>query len=381
MPNSARAMKAVESIEPVAAQREGAVLDERMFYRAIVLERKRTERSGKPFLLMLVDAGNCTSPQKRSKVLSGILSPLALSSRETDVVGWHKKDLVVGVLFTDLENGDRGSVLAIMLARMSEVLRNNLDVEQFSQLTLSFHLFPEDWDHNGDEPASNPVLYPDLLGRDSSAKAPRAIKRVVDILGSSLALILFSPVFLLIALAIKLTSKGPVFFRQKRMGQYGSMFTFLKFRSMYVNNDSSIHQEYVKALIAGQAERNGKENGEGVYKITDDPRITAVGKFLRRTSLDELPQFINVLCGEMSLVGPRPPVAYEVEAYDVWHRRRVLEAKPGITGLWQVNGRSRVEFDEMVRLDLRYARTWSPWLDLKILLRTPGAVISGGGAY
>jgi lipopolysaccharide/colanic/teichoic acid biosynthesis glycosyltransferase len=134
-------------------------------------------------------------------------------------------------------------------------------------------------------------------------------------------------------------------------------------------------------LIAGEAERNGNENGEGVFKITNDPRITSIGKLLRRASLDELPQFINVLRGEMSLVGPRPPVAYEVEAYDVWHRRRILEAKPGITGLWQVNGRSRVKFDDMVRLDLRYAKTWSPWLDVKILLRTPGAVISGGGAY
>ena len=117
-------------------------------------------------------------------------------------------------------------------------------------------------------------------------------------------------------------------------------------------------------------------NGEGVYKLASDKRITPIGRFLRKTSLDELPQFINVLRGEMSLVGPRPPIPYEVAAYQTWHRRRVLEVKPGITGLWQVTGRSRVRFDEMVRLDLRYA-TWSPWLDLKILLRTPRAVIKG----
>jgi lipopolysaccharide/colanic/teichoic acid biosynthesis glycosyltransferase len=152
---------------------------------------------------------------------------------------------------------------------------------------------------------------------------------------------------------------------------------------MYVGNDSKVHREYVTKLIAGQAERkpsNGNGNGNGVYKLTDDPRITKVGAFLRRTSLDELPQFFNVLNGEMSLVGPRPPIAYEVEAYDIWHRRRVLEAKPGITGLWQVYGRSRVNFDDMVRLDLKYARTWSPWMDVKILLRTPGAMF-GEGAY
>ncbi len=157
---------------------------------------------------------------------------------------------------------------------------------------------------------------------------------------------------------------------------------FLKFRSMHVNNDASVHKAFVKKLIAGSAQgQPGNRNGNGVYKLTNDSRITRVGGFLRRTSLDELPQFINVLKGEMSLVGPRPAIAYEVEAYDIWHRRRVLEAKPGITGLWQVNGRSRIKFDDMVRLDLRYAKTWSPWMDLKILLRTPVAVVFGDGAY
>jgi len=137
-------------------------------------------------------------------------------------------------------------------------------------------------------------------------------------------------------------------------------------------------------LIAGKAEKQssqGTGNGDGVYKLTKDPRITRVGGFLRKTSLDEIPQFLNVLRGEMSLVGPRPPVPYEVESYDFWHRRRVLEAKPGITGLWQVKGRSRVKFDDMVRLDLQYARTWSPWLDVKILLQTPGAMVIGEGAH
>jgi lipopolysaccharide/colanic/teichoic acid biosynthesis glycosyltransferase len=205
----------------------------------------------------------------------------------------------------------------------------------------------------------------------------------MDIVGSLIMIIGLSPLFLVIAVAIKMTSEGPVLFQQRRVGQHGSTFVFLKFRSMYVGNDSKVHRDYVTKLIAGQAERkpsNGNGNGNGVYKLTDDPRITKVGAFLRRTSLDELPQFFNVLKGEMSLVGPRPPIAYEVEAYDIWHRRRVLEAKPGITGLWQVYGRSRVNFDDMVRLDLRYARTWSPWMDVKILLRTPGAMF-GEGAY
>jgi lipopolysaccharide/colanic/teichoic acid biosynthesis glycosyltransferase len=184
-----------------------------------------------------------------------------------------------------------------------------------------------------------------------------------------------------VALAIKLTSKGPVFFRQQRIGQFGRRFMLLKLRSMFVGNDPSIHQEYVKQLIAAGADPQHKAPNGKVFKLVNDPRITKVGAFLRRTSLDEIPQFINVFLGDMSLVGPRPPIAYEIEAYDLWHRRRVLEAKPGITGLWQVKGRSRVTFDEMVRLDLQYATTWSPWMDVKILLRTPAAVVNGDGAY
>ena len=150
---------------------------------------------------------------------------------------------------------------------------------------------------------------------------------------------------------------------------------------MHVDNDPSVHQEYVTKLIAGQAERiasNG--NAEGVYKLRNDRRVTRVGNFMRRTSLDELPQFLNVLAGDMSLVGPRPAIPYEVAAYETWHRRRVLEVKPGITGSWQVTGRSRVKFDEMVRLDLQYAKSWSPWMDINILMRTPRAVIRGDGA-
>ena len=173
-----------------------------------------------------------------------------------------------------------------------------------------------------------------------------------------------------------MTSEGPVFFRQKRIGQLGREFTFLKFRSMYVNNDPEIHRQYVQNLIAKKVDEAG-----GAYKIKNDSRVTRIGKFLRKSSLDELPQFLNVLGGEMSLVGPRPPIPYEFENYSLWHRRRILEVNPGITGEWQVSGRSRTTFDEMVRMDLRYIQRQSIWLDLKILLKTPFAVISGDGAY
>jgi lipopolysaccharide/colanic/teichoic acid biosynthesis glycosyltransferase len=162
-------------------------------------------------------------------------------------------------------------------------------------------------------------------------------------------------------------------------------FKMLKFRTMKLNADHAIHLQFVSSFIksggrAGQASEAAQGARPGLFKIVDDPRVTTIGRFLRRTSLDELPQLWNVLRGDMSLVGPRPPLQYEVEQYQSWHRRRVLEVKPGVTGLWQVTGRSRTTFDEMVRLDLRYAKTYSFWTDLKILLATPAAVLAGKGA-
>lgn len=351
------------------------------FHRVISLERRRTERSRKPFLLMLLDMGDHLPSETTEKNLGKLQAALSVSTRETDVVGWYETGRIVGVMFTEICLEDRKTIVSTMITRLSEILRNNLTLEQFSRVSISFHVFPEDWDTESRKP-SNPVFYPDLSKQADNKRASGAMKRAMDIIGSLFALMLAAPAFAAIAIAIKVTSKGPVFFRQRRIGQHGKPFVFLKFRSMKVGNDATAHKEYVKRLISGKAERHGSDgNGQGVFKLTGDPRITKVGSFLRKTSLDELPQFINVLKGEMSLVGPRPPIPYEVEAYDVWHRRRLLEAKPGITGLWQVSGRSRVTFDEMVRLDLRYARAWSPWMDIKILLRTPIAVVMGEGAH
>ena len=356
------------------------VLSEETFHRMISLERKRSERSQRPFVLLLIDAGRNQPGDRQDRVLLDMLSTLQGATRETDVTGWYTTNSVVGVMFTEIVL-DNNAVLSTILSRIGAVLRDRLETDQFSRIKFSFHVFPDDWDSQGPERPSNPTLYPDLEKRQESNRLGRATKRLIDVLGSLSLLAILSPVFFIIAAAIKLTSRGPVLFQQKRIGEHGTPFTFLKFRSMYMNNDSSEHKEYVRQLIAGQAEKKSANgNVVGVFKLTNDPRITPVGRILRRSSLDELPQLINVLCGEMSLVGPRPPVPYEVEAYATWHRRRLLEAKPGITGLWQVYGRSRVEFDDMVRLDLRYARHCSPLLDLKILLRTPRAVMSGDGA-
>jgi lipopolysaccharide/colanic/teichoic acid biosynthesis glycosyltransferase len=378
--NPATLVELLEKLPSSGAQ--SIALNEPSFHRMIALERKRTERSQKPFLLMLLDTGNDLPSGENEKALSKVLSALPGSTRETDVTGWYKSNSVVGVMFTEIGGEDRPAIVRAMLTRMSATLRSILSDEQFSQISISCHLFPEDWDSEMSDRPSNPALYPDLLRRDQAEKFLRGVKRMMDIAGSALALVALAPLFLVIAIAIKISSPGPVLYRQKRMGQFGVPFVFLKFRSMYINNDARAHQKYVRELIAGQAERQASHgNGEGVYKLTRDARVTFVGNFLRRTSLDELPQFLNVFKGEMSLVGPRPPIDYEMKAYGFWHRRRLLEAKPGITGLWQVNGRSRVNFDDMVRLDLKYARTWSPWLDIRILMRTPRAVVSGDGAY
>ena len=370
---------------PFARETESAgdreILSQKAFHRVIAIERMRTERSRKPFLLMLLDMGDHLPSETNGKHLGRLLNALASSTRQTDIAGWYENDRVVGVMFIEICLEERNTIVSTIISRVSEILRDHLSLEQFNRVSFSFHVFPEDWDKDSKKP-SNPVFYPDLSKQERGRRVSGALKRTLDLIGSMLALMVLSPAFLVIAVAVKATSKGPVFFRQQRLGQHGRPFAFYKFRSMYTANNTSVHQEYVKKLIAGKAERNGSNgNGQGVFKLTSDRRITRIGAFLRRTSLDELPQFYNVIKGDMSLVGPRPPIPYEVEHYDVWHRRRLLEVKPGITGLWQVSGRSRVTFDEMVRLDLRYARQWSPWMDIKILIRTPLAVVLGEGAH
>ena len=243
-----------------------------------------------------------------------------------------------------------------------------LDSEAIRQFTVHLHVHhpgPKDATADADPPHTRRRIY-------------LATKRALDVVGSAALLLLLAPLFLLIAALVKLGSTGPVFFEQVRVGQWMKSFKILKFRTMYVNVDEKLHQQYVTWFITSSGE--GTPGHTEVFKLTHDPRITPIGRFLRRTSLDELPQLWNVLRGDMSLVGPRPPIPYELEQYQPWHCRRLLDAKPGITGLWQVTGRSRTTFNEMVRLDLRYARTCSLWTDVKILLATPGAVISGKGA-
>jgi lipopolysaccharide/colanic/teichoic acid biosynthesis glycosyltransferase len=369
--------------EAVSGERFGSVakpLAEAEFRRLLCQERKRSERSRKNFVLMLVRHKTSTTNDAKG-ALERAVRPIGAIIRETDALGWFDSHAALGVIFNELGNTELTAAVESIESKTLSALHRALHANQVETFQISFYSYPQDW-KDGGYALIDPVLYPDLLDLDLGKRVSLLLKRLIDIVGSASALTLLSPLFAILAVLIKATSKGPVFFRQQRLGQFQVPFVFLKFRSMHVATDAEIHKEYVTNFIAGRAEPNPLNGSRRrIYKLTNDPRVTWIGKFMRRTSLDEIPQFWNVLMGDMSLVGPRPPIGYEIEAYDIWHRRRLLEAKPGITGLWQVHGRSRTTFDEMVRLDLRYSRMCSPLSDLKILLQTPRAVVSGDGAY
>jgi lipopolysaccharide/colanic/teichoic acid biosynthesis glycosyltransferase len=352
---------------------------ETWFTRILSLERKRTERSRMPFILMLMNIeGLGELNGNQAHFVHEVVTGLASLTRETDTIGWYRDGSVLGIIFTELgASRDINVSVDSITSKVASGLEKQLGKETIDKIKISCHVFPEDRSDKRSSGRMDATLYPDLQLRQKAGWLHSGGKRMIDIVLSGLALLVLSPLFLLIAVAVKLSSKGPVLFCQERVGQFGKHFTFLKFRSMQVCNESKIHEQYVRKLISGAL--GVPENG--VFKIQNDPRVTAVGHFLRKTSFDELPQFWNVLIGEMSLVGPRPPLPYEVEVYALWHRRRLLEARPGITGLWQVTGRSRTCFDDMVRLDLHYTQSSSLWLDLKILVQTPRAILAGDGAY
>lgn len=364
-----------------SAARRTRRLDEETFLAILGLERRRAERSRKPFVLMLLDMGGLLRRENSRQVLNQTTSAVAAATRETDFVGWYKQDSVLGIVFVEVNDWEDTPIAQLLLDKVVRGLHAHMDPQAVSKIVISAHLFPESASTGGSDLLADEKLYPDISPRNQPRRPSLIVKRLIDVAASALLLLLLSPLFAVIAVAIKLSSEGPVFFAQERMGQFGSRFKCIKFRTMYTNNDPKIHREYVERFIAGTANAANNENGSVVYKITDDPRVTTVGKLLRKFSLDELPQFWNVLRGDMSLVGPRPPLPYEFRVYDIWHRRRVLELRPGVTGLWQVSGRSRTSFDDMVRLDLRYSQSWSLWLDLKILVATPRAVFTGDGAY
>jgi len=345
------------------------ILPKQHFLDRLRVEKRRADRSKSPLsvILLSLQNGALSDPRLTQELLKSIHE----NTREIDIKGWVDHDSI-GLILPDTDEGG---------ARHcgEKIANGNRDIK----LSIVTGTYP---DRLVEQLLANEQGNPDFfpLNLDESIKIRRfqiALKRVMDVAGSLVTLILFSPLMFLTAVAIKMTSPGPVIFKQFRFGKRGIQFAFYKFRSMQSNVDDQIHREYVTNLIKGDLEKiNQGDDGAPLYKMKSDPRITPVGRIIRKTSIDELPQLLNVLRGEMSLVGPRPPIPYEVEKYEPWHLRRILEVKPGITGLWQVDGRSTTSFDHMVRLDLRYVQNWSLWLDVKILLKTVKVVLSPKGA-
>ncbi len=366
----------VDTISRVTGRSNRTLLQEAAFRNAISGEVSRSERSGNSLLLALLHFDGVQWSDRHRRFIQAVSESIGSVVRTTDTLGWHKQNNTMGVLFTDLREPAKGSWLDSIDAKLQKALSAAMPVESRQRPRLTYHVFPDADEASG---LGDPVLAPQCVPDPRTVAG--ILKRCVDIVVSLLSLLAVFPFLAVIAVAIKLTSQGPVCYRQTRIGQSGRTFTLLKFRSMFWNCDDSLHRDYVTRMIAGVQVPQSHEATAAIYKLVNDPRITPIGKILRRTSLDELPQLFNVLRGDMSRVGPRPPLPYEFACYRGWHRRRVLEAKPGLTGLWQVYGRCRTTFEEMVRLDLRYARQWSLWLDLKILLSTPAALILRTGAY
>jgi exopolysaccharide biosynthesis polyprenyl glycosylphosphotransferase len=380
------------------------ILDEKSFAEIIRYERERAERYGVHFsLINIVFSTGYKNHDNRS--LQAVYDALKSSIRLIDRIGLINQD-VISILLPETKKAGAH----IVMQKFKSIFNTQLST-YISSYDMILCTYPEDQDCGAvayaiesQEPAVR--FKPKVIKMDYSQEGgqsdaitvdpdivfaienilykicwKRFLKRVIDIVGSLFGIALFSPIMFFIAIIIKITSKGPVLFRQTRSGYQGKQFTFLKFRSMYFDCKDNIHREFVTKLINGSNdETNMGLEGKPYYKMNNDQRITPFGKFLRKSSLDELPQFFNVLMGQMSLVGPRPPIPYEVENYKTWHKKRILDVKPGITGLWQTKGRSMTTFDEMVRLDLHYAKNWNIWMDIKIMLNTVKAVFSGYGA-
>ncbi len=333
-------------------------------------EMRRADRSRTPLSLMLyrLDRGPAYEPGNADH----LLELLHRVKRETDIVGLMGGD-TVAVLCPDTDEAGTRAFLRKINAQAGDATA----APEPATATYPDDMF--DSLANGTNPSlsTHPFVVSD--GDLRGACGYRG-KRALDIVGALLAIALFAPLMLAVALMIACSSRGPVIFRQPRLGKGGLPFTFYKFRSMDALADDSIHRAYVASLIGGQLPTDPNGGTKASFKLQADPRVTWIGRLIRKTSIDELPQLFNVLKGEMSLVGPRPPIPYEAAHYQSWHLRRILSQTPGITGLWQVEGRSRVSFDEMVRMDLRYRRYCSFGLDIRILLRTVLVVARCEGA-
>lgn len=340
------------------------------FRRHLRREMRRSERSNAALSTVVFHID--TSHVSHATDAHLLLEALHDVTRETDIVG-HVGDAAIAVLC--LDTGAVGAKAFV------QKVKRRLDDVPFETVTATYPdlLFEQLADGSKRLTALAPFLgFEAANGQQGGYPS----KRCLDVMLALFAIVAFAPVMLVLAALVAATSRGPVIFSQQRLGKNGIPFTFYKFRSMVIGLDDDLHRNFVTNLIrkGDRGEQRSAGSGPAEYKLTSDPRITGIGKFLRKSSLDELPQLFNVMRGEMSLVGPRPPIPYEAWQYRPWHLRRVLAVKPGITGLWQVEGRSRVSFDEMVRMDLRYIRDCSLALDLRLMLRTVPVVLRCNGA-
>jgi len=364
---------------PAPASAFDDVLPLNDFLKDLNREKRRSDRTKAPLSLALYKVDE---DARRTVEFLEVLNDL---TRETDILG-HVGDDMIALLCPDTDaTGIKAVLRKIDASAMGLAFR---PITAVTHPDLLFDSLTEGTLTAGEKPSCAgiarlpPALVADRPGRD---KHGYGLKRPIDIAGALLGILLTAPVMLITALVVALTSPGPVIFRQRRLGQGGRPFVFYKFRSMVVNGDDRIHRDFVADLIKGE-ERRGDDEAKSpsppreIYKMKSDPRVTPIGRFIRKTSIDELPQLFNVLKGDMSLVGPRPPIPYEAARYQAWHLRRLLSAKPGLTGLWQVEGRSKVSFNEMVRMDLRYIRDCSLDMDIRILFKTVKVVARCEGA-
>jgi lipopolysaccharide/colanic/teichoic acid biosynthesis glycosyltransferase len=347
---------------------DDAVLPRAPFLRDVQRECRRADRSRSP-LSVVVFRPDEHSIDDLTRV-EGLIGILRRTKRETDLLG-DLGDHVIAMMLPDTNRDG----LQRFVARVGG------DVEDLGYVLVP-GTYPDDVFHDllhrgGEAEASQPLFIDERRDPD---RWDLVVKRSIDVAVAGVALVMLAPLMLVVAVAIAMTSPGPVIFKQMRLGKGGRPFVFYKFRSMIANADDRIHREYVSGLIATAPEGDTPDEAPRTWsKLPYDPRITPVGRFIRKTSIDELPQLYNVLVGDLSLIGPRPALPYEAEKYQSWHLRRILGVKPGVSGLWQVAAGYNATFDDMVRLDLRYMREWSLLLDLKILVKTVQVVLRRSG--
>jgi lipopolysaccharide/colanic/teichoic acid biosynthesis glycosyltransferase len=362
--NSERQYSSDRATRTVRAQADYDTL-RGVFMEHVHREKRRCERYGAPLSVVVYRLDQCHSGRA-----GRLFEALHEAKRETDILG-HLDDGLVAVLCPDTDEHGVAGFMHKIEARSADACLSAVSATYPDQL----------FDNLASGSPLHTVPLPlEPLEPEYAERPGYRLKRGLDIAGALTALTLLSPIMVIASAAIALGSPGPVIFKQKRLGLGGVPFTFYKFRSMRAGADDRVHREFVTSLIKGESSTAAPTGASAPYKLRTDPRVTRVGRLIRKTSIDELPQLFNVLKGDMSLVGPRPPLPYEAFNYQPWHLRRMLVVRPGVTGMWQVEGRSSVTFDEMVRMDLRYIRQCSLALDLKILLKTVFVVLRCSGA-